>query len=94
MDMQKHLLYLAHEELKNCHIPKLRGVTALWKDPVACLTFFFDGEITEEDVESASDICTYIISHFPEGQLEENYFRWDYPKPLPEKFLAYRRLPG
>jgi hypothetical protein len=91
MDMQQHLLYLTKEELKNNKLSKLRGVAAVWKDPVACISFYFDGEVSEEDIQEASDICTYIIAHFPQGELEENYLRWDYPKSLPENFLAYKK---
>ena len=31
------------------------------------------------------------ISHYPDGLLEEHYIRWDYPKPLPKEFSAYKR---
>jgi hypothetical protein len=92
MRMQQHLLYLTKEELKNNKLSKLRGVTAVWKDPTACISFYFDGEVSEEEVQEASDICTYIMAHIPQGRLEENYYRWDYPKPLPNKFLAYQSL--
>jgi hypothetical protein len=95
MDMQKHLMYLAGLVVRDLKSPKLRGVTAKWreKDHTACLTFYFDGEATEEELEDASCACTEIISHFFDGLLEENYLRWDYPKPLPDRhLLAYERV--
>ena len=89
MDIQKYLLYITQIEVKDLNSSKIRAVTAYWKGNIACLSFYFNGEISEEDVESASDTCTYIISHFPDGLLEENYIRLDYPKPIPKDFLAY-----
>jgi hypothetical protein len=89
MDIQNYLLLATQEEVKRLNSAKIRAVTACWKGNIACLSFYFNGEITEEDLESASDICTYIISHFPNGLLEENYIRLDYPKPIPKNFLAY-----
>jgi hypothetical protein len=37
------------------------------------------------------DIGAGIIANFSNGFLEEKYIRWDYPKPLPEEFLAYKK---
>lgn len=91
MNIQEHLLYITDLELKRLHSNKIRGVTAYWEEKTACISFYFQGEVMEEDIETASDVCTYIIAHFPDGLLEEKYIRWDYPQPLTEKFLAYRR---
>jgi hypothetical protein len=91
MDIQKYLLYITQIEVESLNSSKIRAVTAYWKENIACLSFYFNGEITEEDLESASDTCTYIISHFPDGLLEENYIRLDYPKPIPKDFLAYEQ---
>ena len=92
MDIQEHLSYITELELNRLNSSKIRGVTAYWKGKTACISFYFQGEISEDDIEIASDVSTYIISHFPDGLLDENYIRWDYPKPLPEKFLAYKRV--
>lgn len=89
MDMQKKLEFLTREEIKDVVSPRLRGVAAVWKDQTAHISFFFDGEINVQDRDKASDACTYIISHFPDGLLEEHYIRLDYPKALPEDFLVY-----
>ena len=92
IDMQKHLLYITKIFVQKIKSSKIRGVTAFWKGKTACISFYFDGEVTEDDFDSASDACGEIIAHFSNGLLEENYIRWDYPKPLPdEQFLAYRR---
>ena len=50
----------------------------------ACLSFYFDGHISDEDLEDAYDIGAGVIAHFPDGLLEEKYIRLDYPKPLPD----------
>jgi hypothetical protein len=91
MDIQQQLVYLTREEVKDIISPKLRGVSAFWKGHTAHISFFFDGEITDFDRDAASDVCTYIISHFSDGLLEENYIRLDYPNPLPKQFLVYSR---
>ena len=94
MEAQKHLLFTTERLIRSDFKSKaLRGVIAFWReeDHTACLSFYFDGAIAEEDIEEASDICGGIIANFPDGLLEENYIRWDYPKSLPEKFLAYKR---
>lgn len=94
IEAQKHLLYtterLIRSEFKS---QKLRAVTAFWRDEdhTACISFYFDGPISDEDIDDASDICGGIIANFSDGLLEENYIRLDYPKPLPSQFLAYKK---
>lgn len=94
IEAQKHLLYtterLVRSDFKS---QKLRCVTAFWRneDHTACLSFYFDGPISDEDIDDASDICGGIIANFSDGFLEEKYIRWDYPKPLPKEYLAYKR---
>ncbi|MBA3236862.1 MAG: hypothetical protein H0T62_00740 [Parachlamydiaceae bacterium] len=95
IDMQAHLLFITNRivQLYN-ESNKLRGITAFWRedDETACLGFYLDGPVSDEDIEDASDLATGIISHFPEGFLEEEFFRLDYPQPLPESpFWGYRR---
>lgn len=91
MNSQEYLLAMVKIEVKRLKSSKIRAVRAYWKGKTACIFFYFNGEITEEDLESASDTCTYIIAHFPDGLLEENFIRWDYPKPIPENFLAFKK---
>jgi len=91
MDIQKHLEFLTREEIKDMISPKLRAITAIWEDNRAIISFYFDGEISDIDKDAASDACTYIIAHFPDASLEENYIRQDYPQSLPKNFLVYIR---
>jgi len=58
MDLQKHLLYLTKEEMINVSFHKLRRIRAVWNDPTARLTFYFDGEVTDDEMEKSSDLCT------------------------------------
>ena len=92
MNMQEHLLYITERTLRRLEFSNLRGVTALWRenDHTACLTFYFNAPITDEDVEETDDLAGGIIAHFYDGLLEENHIRWDYPLPLPpNKFLIF-----
>ncbi len=95
-DMQEHLLYLTDLIVRRNSIsPKIRGVMAVWKEDIiaAHLSFYFDGELDEDEIGEVSDTCGDIIAQIPDGLLEEDYIRLDYPKPLPESpFWAYRRL--
>ncbi len=95
IDRQEHLLYLTNRIFQRDLEPsnKLRGIRALWreKDHTACLSFYFNGPIREDDLEEIYDLAGGVIAHFPNGLLEEQYIRWDYPRPLPEQFLAYKR---
>lgn len=92
MNIQEYLLYVTELEIGHTNNAKIRAVTACWERKTACLTFYFQGEITEHDIEMASEVCTYVIAHFPDGLLEEQYIRWDYPKSLPDSpFWAYKQ---
>lgn len=94
MDRQKDLIYHVNFIVRNySDSQKLRAVTAFWRDEdhKAYLSFYFDGLISDEDLEDAYDIGAGVIANFPNGSLEEKYIRSDYPKPLPSQFLAYKR---
>jgi len=94
MDIQKILMHHVDFIVKNySDSSKLRAVTALWKDEEQkiYLSFYFDGSISEDDLEDAYDIGAGVIANFSNGLLEEKYIRLDYPKPLPKKTLAYKR---
>ena len=85
-------LELAKLELKKDDYRKIRGVQAIWNEAeeTAYLTFYYDGKIDEPEMEIASDISAYIISHLTKGLLKHQIKRLDYPKPLPESsFWAY-----
>ncbi len=94
MKMQDYLQYLTELEINRAKSAKIRGVIAIWKEEIrtVSLSFYFDGEISDNDIDVASDISVYVIAHFSDGLLEESYVHLDYPKPLPESiFLAYKR---
>lgn len=94
IEAQKQLLYTTERLIRSdFKSSRLRGVTAFWRneDHTACISFYFDGPISDEDMDDASDICGGIIANFSNGFLEEKYIRLDYPKPLPEEHLAYKR---
>ena len=87
-------LELSKFEIEKEQYQKIRGVTAFWSelDETAYITFYFNGEITENDIEFASDISAYIISHLSTGMLKVQYKRLDYPYALPDSdFWAYKR---
>lgn len=89
MNNQDNLAFLTREELKGVILPNLRGITAYWKNNTAIITFYFNGKINESEQEEASELCTYIISHFPDALLEEKFIRLDYPALLPSNFLVF-----
>ena len=76
--------------------PPLRAARIKWDDKVIYLFFYYDGEISEEDHESAECVSTEVISDFPEYQLEVDIIRIDYPKAIPQEGgeTVYRRREG
>ncbi len=94
MNMQDHVKYITKLRVQELKSSKLRGVSAQWKslENTLCLSFYIDGEASGEDLEDFSTTCGEIIASYSSGLLEENYIRWDFPKPLPEtEFMAYKR---
>lgn len=94
LNMQEHLLYITELIVKNINsLKKIRGVTAIWNEleNTAKINFYYDGEATEDEIEDFSVANAEIIAHCSNARLEEKFIRWDYPKPLPEKYLAYKR---
>lgn len=72
--------------------PALRAAFISWNDEEVHLFFYYDGEISEEDHESAECVATEVISDFPEYALEIDILRWDMPKPIPQTGeLVYHR---
>ncbi|MES2345803.1 MAG: hypothetical protein V4494_07700 [Chlamydiota bacterium] len=63
--------------------PTLRAAKIEWDDEMIHLYFYYDGEISEEDWESAECVATEVISDFPNHKLDVNITRWDYPQPIP-----------
>lgn len=72
--------------------PSLRAMRVKWDQKTIYLYFYYDGEISEEDRESAELIGTSIIANFSEHSLDVNILRLDYPKAIPaEGELVFKR---
>ncbi|MCI0381547.1 MAG: hypothetical protein L0207_00630 [Chlamydiae bacterium] len=73
--------------------PKLRAASVKWNEKTIHLFFFYDGEISEEDYESAEFVGTEVIASFPKHKLKVDTRRLDYPALLPENKgeLVYKR---
>lgn len=94
LNMQEHLLYITGLVVKDLSsLKKIRGVMAVWDEleNTAKITFYYDGVANEEEIEDFSVANAEIIAHCSNARLEEKFIRCDYPKPLPEKYLAYKR---
>lgn len=73
--------------------PALRSARIAWDDEKICVFFYYDGEISEDDHESAECVATEVIADYPDYTIEVNILRWDYPNSLPqnEGILVYKR---
>jgi hypothetical protein len=72
--------------------PALRAALISWNDEEIHLFFYYDGEISVEDNESAECAATEVIAGYPEYALEIDILRWDAPKPIPQTGeLVYHR---
>lgn len=93
MNMQKHLTEITNWIISDLKSNNIRAVDAVWKEDknTASLSFYIDGNATEEQLEDISVASAEIIAHCSNGLLEENFIRWDCPKPLPEKKFAYSK---
>ncbi|MFQ5753885.1 MAG: hypothetical protein ACE5HI_18005 [bacterium] len=86
MNVHKSLNQHAKGILSSINIERLRGVTATWneKSNTLNLSYFFNGEPTEEEIEEASIVSTDIMAGLPIAYIEEKYINLEYPNPLPE----------
>src|SRR5258708_5912730 len=50
--------------------PKLRCARINWDNDTVWLYFYYDGDISEEDDESAQCVATEVITDFPEYELK------------------------
>ncbi|MFI0436099.1 MAG: hypothetical protein ACH350_10340 [Parachlamydiaceae bacterium] len=94
LDMQEHLLYITGLITKDLnYIKNFRGVTAIWDEleNTAKITFYYDREVSEKEMEDFSVANAEIIAHCSNARLEEKFIRLDYPKHLPSQFLAYKK---
>lgn len=90
--IEKHITYITSVIIKELDFKKIRAVEALWNKEyhTVCLSFYINGEMTEEEREEIEIACVEIIAQCGDALLEENFIRWDYPKPLPEIKFAYQ----
>ncbi len=74
----------------------MRASRITWSDKVIELFFYYDGEISDEDEESAQCAATEVISDFPGYELKVHVLRWDYPKCIPQEgeLVYIRREPN
>lgn len=92
MNTQSRLSYIVKSFIKPEEFPTLRGVVSKWENETIHLSFFFNGEISEEIKENASVLATEILAQFSSGNLKEEYIRLDFPRQLPNSpFLSYKR---
>lgn len=93
LNMQEHLLYITELIVKDLHsLNKIRGVMAVWdaSENTAKITFYYNGEVTEDELEDFSIVNSEIIAHCSNAKLKENFIRLDYPQSLPKSlFWAY-----
>lgn len=73
--------------------PLLRAVGYRRRDGEVAIRFYFDGEISAEDRESASCVVTEVIAAVPADVcVSEQIIRCDAPERIPPEFpLAYHR---
>ena len=72
--------------------PSLRSARIDWTEDKIILYFYHDGEISEDDWDSAHCVGTEVIADFPYHKLEVNIERCDYPQRPPQiGELVYRR---
>jgi len=82
----KYGLIAALRALLGCVTPNLRMVTINVNEAqkVVKVCFFYDGEISEDDFDTANSALTEIISDFPpDYQLDDYIERIDYPNAIP-----------
>ncbi|MBS0615694.1 MAG: hypothetical protein JSR58_03985 [Verrucomicrobia bacterium] len=75
--------------------PALRASKVSWDNESVFLFFYYDGEISEEDRESAECVATEFISSYPEYNLNVEIVRLDYPLAIPhvegQELIYHRR---
>jgi hypothetical protein len=91
--MQNHLTAITNWIISDLRSEKIRAVDAVWKEEnnTASLLFYLDGQVSEDELDDISVACAEIIAHCSNGLLEEKFIRLDYPSPLPNKILAYKK---
>ena len=81
-----YALLSASRALLGAVTPNLRVVTikVSAEEKMVKVCFFYDGNISEEDFETANTAITEIISDFPlDYELDDHIERIDYPNAIP-----------
>jgi len=87
-EIRIQLLLSVQRALLEAVPPALRSVTCGWEGTEIKIQFLFDGEISEDDAESARMAGTQIIANFPSPwTLVEEIERCDYPTDLRSRAL-------
>ncbi len=72
--------------------PNLRAVTVSWDDRAINGVLYFEGELSEQAVEDASDIEAEVMASFPEHEVSVVAQRCDSPtKPKMTEAWAFMR---
>ncbi len=95
MSLQSQLLLSVQRALLDEIDSNLRAVKINWDETkeIIYLYFYFDGQITNENINSASCVAGEVAGDFlPEVEVVENCTRVDSPKETPsQKLIAFRR---
>ena len=82
-ELRISLLLSLQRALLDAVPPSLRSVTCDWERTEIRLQFLFDGEISEDDEETARIAGTEVIADFPSPwTMAEEIERYDYPADL------------
>lgn len=67
----------------------IRGITCSWDDSTITIRWLFDGEISDEDLESAEcNVTGEVNSDFPDHEVVAECKRLDMPEPLSPYVLS------
>lgn len=90
-EMRLNLLLSVQRALLDAVPTALRSVTCGWKGTEIRLQFLFDGDVSEDDEESARIAGSEVIADFPAPwTLVEEIARVDYPTDLRSRTLSLR----
>lgn len=64
--------------------PTLRAASIDWDDATIHLYFYYDGEVSDEDRDSAECVATEVIASYPEYELDVHINRCDFPQQIPD----------
>ena len=80
---QVHVLLSVQKALLGAISSQLRAVTVSWDMHRIDMYFIYDGELSEDDRESAECAATEVLANFPDDHVEAHYVRCDVPDRTP-----------